>query len=248
MQSKAVKRCLNNKNKPNAKRMKLSHKEKELLYINDSDIVRIIELPNVGDKTANEIIKHRNIKPFESEDDLINRIRGVTKQNIKNSNFKLIFVTQVTQQYDKIIKSLINIKLLKKQSMDTLKIIAEFAVGDIKCCDQMCCDNEILILAVHDREKGWWTQKKTEMELLAHPLHYTYHDRGNNTKYYMRNSLKCGNAIYCNNCMNDLRNCDACEKQIYFENDRLTYNVCNGRHYKRGKMCLKCTVCRLHKV
>eukprot|EP01083_Nonionella_stella_P313474 1125461_1 len=237
---------------PSSKRRKLSHDTNPLpsLYINDSDLVGLLELQNVGEKTAKEIIKQRNIKHFESEDDLIKRVRGITMISIKISSVKLVFVTQLTEQFHTIFGVLLRTQSLQNQSQDTLKIITQYAIGDLKYCDRLDCHNEIFILNTHERKKGWWTPKPAVLSgtqaPLRHPQCYIYHDRENDKTYYKRNCKTYGNAVYCGECTQSLRNCEECSKDIYFEFDDTTYNMCPGRHYTRGKMCLNCTVCSRH--
>ena len=139
------------------KRRKLTTK---LLYINDLNTSELdnawIHLKGLDHAAIQLIIKQRVDNPFKSMDDLIQRINNhrsfhtqMKKEDIIGDSTMIIFKTRSEIESDRIYDTLLNIELLKDQATDTIKCIADMAVGLIKSCDNGKCPENIIYLNNH---------------------------------------------------------------------------------------------------
>ena len=245
---------------PSRKKRRLSQSSnKLLLYINDVNTysTELKSLRNVGNETAKLIFDEKRKRPFASEQDLINRIRGITAKSIENSPVQIIFKTRFEEQSELIYNTLLNISWMKAScdELNILKIIAQQAVGKIVSCDNHKCNENVMI---YDHKSLYHTESEKELA-PKHSLLYSEDDCGKKI-YYHRKSKQFGDAVYCYKCTPYLRHCNECKRDVYFINDHESHNICLGIHidiieWDNGtimhvpvehRMCQDCQMCTFH--
>ena len=221
------KRKLNANEEPPKKRLKLSPSEKKSLYINDintSDI-ELQMLKNVGPATSRMIFEESRAGPFKSEEDLVNRVKGITNKSIDNSPVNLVFKTRFEEQAESIYNVLIEIPWIKSicDENNILRIIAENCVGIIATCDNEKCDESIL-MADHDEIYNLpdipFLQDAQTYLFCKDPTPSFYSRKNIEPKfYYYRKSEFLTNYLICDKCFDELAHCEICFDKIYFDND-----------------------------
>ena len=230
------KRKLLQQSNPAKKRRKiLKPTLKPIMYINDIDTCDksvLLSFPGIGNKTSEQIIEERNISPFKSTQDLIKRVRGcsITKMIPINARYDIRYKTRYEEEFDKIYETLRNSKadLLKFQPSDTIRIITEMSSGTRKECDNPTCDETIFFM----KSKPGKSNPKYSFRLID-KQYFIYHEPNfskSNKLYYHRVS-EFGDIMYCDKCTRNLRNCENCGENVYFENDKTSYNICPKDHY-----------------
>ena len=237
---------------------KYKHRSKQVsLYMNDyhDDYRKFQWLHNVGKQRAREIWWEMYVNgDFKSEEDLVERVKGVTKNSIKNSYVKLIFKSYCDEAIKSMYTAILNVEWIKCSIPEViLQEIAFYAVGFVTTCDHEDCNNSIL-MANHTELFPPADPNKFGHKYEYYQLEY---DKGRSYKYYHRTHPKFSNLLLCDSCADRLSHCHRCGTDHYFVDDERTYNVCMGDHYDKDtstnymepidfKLCLNCDHCDIH--
>ena len=170
MKLRSGKRTLYPEDEPPPKRIKISQDERPILFINDADNTSIIDgMKRVGYDLSVTITKQRDIRPFESEQDLITRIKSVTQNSVNASPNRIIFTKWNEFQSNRIYQCLLKVESLEDLSSDIIKAISDYAIGEIEECMNPNCNQEINILGSDQRliAPRWYYQDRDIIQCLV---------------------------------------------------------------------------------
>ena len=240
-----------------------NQKKKKILYLNDAnnkpDEFQI--LWNIGKKKAMQVFEDKHCNgSYAGPQDFVRRVKGITIRTLEESDVEIIFEPRKAKTVELmeavLRKTLLSINWIQKMfnghgELLIIKLIAEYNIGEIAQCQNVKCNNTIVLVDHSDlTQKHYHLDSKAlggdwnpEWPILHHKSHYCVYEYDKNYWYYYREEettetwggdLTISHATYCKSCFEQVRNCYNCQLDVYLDNDEETYNVCPRQHIIHG--------------